>query len=65
MSKIKNPLINYENKWVALNSNYSKVVESADTFESLKRKLDKVGRKKIVVTKVLPFDTILAPNVKA
>lgn len=65
MAKTKNILLNYENKWVAMNKKRSKVIESADSFEVLKKKVKKKDKGDIVVTRVLPFDLTLAPNVKA
>lgn len=63
--KIDNPLVDYENKWVALNEDKKKVVESAQSLGALNNKLDKSKRNDVVITKVLPFDVLIAPNVEA
>ncbi len=62
MQKTKiNPLINYENKWVALTLDHSKVVESADQPKELEDKLIKQNIKNVVLMKVLPFNYIFSP----
>lgn len=61
MTQIKNPFLNFENKWVALSSNKEKVVTSADTIEALEKKVKKLGKKNVVFTRVPPFDVSFAP----
>jgi len=61
--KINNPLIKYENKWVALDEKQEKVLLSATTLSVLQRKILKQKKRNLVVTKVIPFDISLAPNV--
>ena len=55
MKSIKNPLLNYENKWVAMSKDYSKVIESADKPQDLEKKLIKQNIKNVVLMKVTPF----------
>ncbi len=55
MKQIKNPLLNYENKWVAMATDYSKVIESANKPEELEKKLIKQKIKNVVLLKVSPF----------
>jgi hypothetical protein len=55
---IKNPLINYENKWVAITPDYSKVIESADQPKELEKKLIKQKIKNVILMKVSPFKYI-------
>lgn len=55
MKPIKNPLLGYENKWVAITTDYSKVVESANKPEELEKKLIKQKIKNVVLMKVDPF----------
>lgn len=55
MKQIKNPLINYENKWVAMTPDYSKVVKSANNPKELEKKLIKHKIKDVVLLKVSPF----------
>ena len=56
MKSIKNPLLNYENKWVAMSKDYSKVIESADRPQDLERKLIEQKIKNVVLMKVTPFN---------
>jgi len=56
MKQIKNPLLNYENKWVAITKDYSKVIESADRPEDLEKKLIKQKIKNVILMKVNPFN---------
>ena len=58
-----NPLVEYENKWVALNAKQDKVVLSAASLSGLQKKLMVQRDRDLVVTKVMPFDVYLAPNV--
>jgi len=58
---ITNPMINYENKWVALSKDGKKVIASSSNLKLLDQKIQKIKNIDFTVTKVLPFDTILAP----
>lgn len=53
--KRKNPLLPYENKWVAITQDGKKVITSATTIKTLDKKLEKMERKDVIMTKVLPF----------
>ena len=55
MKQIKNPLLKYENKWVAMTPDYSKVIEFANKPEELEQKLIKQKIKNVVLMKVNPF----------
>jgi len=59
--RIINPLIPFENKWVALSPDRKKVIASGSSIKELDRKLEKLGDEKAVFTKVLPFDQVLSP----
>lgn len=61
MKKISNPLLNYENKWVALTTDRKKVLAAGDTIPELEKKVKGVSSKKFVFTWVPPFDVRLAP----
>lgn len=58
---ILNPLIPFENKWVALTTDRKKVVASGRTIKELDKNLIKRRIKNVVLTKVLPFDQVLSP----
>jgi hypothetical protein len=58
---IRNPLIPFENKWVALTTDRKKVVASGRTIKELDKNLIKQKIKDVVLTKVLPFDQALSP----
>ena len=49
-------LLKYENKWVALNKDRSKVVDAAKTLEDLFKQLDKSKKKDVILHYVPPFD---------
>ena len=57
---IRNPLLKYENKWVAL-SKGKKVVAYANSIKELDRKLRKTRSGDFIVTKVLPFNIAYSP----
>jgi len=59
--KTKNPLLNYENKWVALTPDNKRVIASDDDFKKLHEKLlkMKVKRDEVVMSFVRPFDGYL------
>ena len=51
----------YEDKWVALSPDGRKVNASAKSLEELEKKLNKLGDKESIYTRVLPFDQSFAP----
>lgn len=55
MKQTQNPLLNYENKWVAISKDYSKVIESADKPQDLEKKLTKQKIKNVILMKIDPF----------
>ena len=57
-----NPLLEYENQWVALSADKKTVVIAAPKLSTLLKKLSKKD-KNLILTKVLPFDTAYAPHV--
>lgn len=61
MPKFSSPLLNYENKWVALSPDREEVVTAADSIKQLEKKVLKLGKKDVVFTWVPPFDKVLAP----
>ncbi|OHA18983.1 MAG: hypothetical protein A3C08_00690 [Candidatus Taylorbacteria bacterium RIFCSPHIGHO2_02_FULL_47_18] len=52
----------HENKWVAVSSDYKKVVAVDDTLRSLQQK---VGEKESIIMRVLPSDVGYAPGCRA
>lgn len=61
-NKIVNPLIPFENMWVALSLDRKRVVASGRTTRELEKKVDKIGNDEVVFTKVLPFDQFYSPQ---
>ena len=63
MKKINNPLLNYENKWVALTLDNKKVIASDKDFKKLHHKLEKmkIGKKEAIMHYVLPFGAHYSP----
>ncbi len=59
--KINNPLIPFENQWVLLTPNRSKVIASGATIKELNKKLDKVENRDAIYTKVFSFDRVISP----
>jgi len=59
--KIENPLIPFENQWVALMPDRKKVIASGATIKELDRQLTKLKNKDAILTKVLPFDQVFSP----
>lgn len=64
MNKIKNPLVDFEKKWVALSSDNKKVLASGDTIPELEKKVKGINNNKFVLTWVPPFDKVLSLNAK-
>lgn len=60
--KIINPLIPFENMWVALSVDRKRVVASGKTIKELEKKMDKIGNCEVIFTKVLPFDQFYSPQ---
>mgnify|MGYP001561749758 CR=1 FL=1 len=61
ITKLQNPLVNYENKWVALTKDGKKVVASATDVKVLSEKLKRLKAKDIIMTRVFPFDGNYSP----
>jgi len=59
--EIVNPLIPFENKWVALSLDRKRVIASGVTIRELDKNLSKLKVEDAVFTKVLPFDQVLSP----
>ena len=59
--KITNPLIPFEDKWVALSPNRKRVVVSGATVQQVEKKLARLGDHNSVLMKVLPFDRFYSP----
>lgn len=53
--------LKYENKWVALDTQKGEVVVASDSLSGLDRKLVETKRRDVAITRVLPFDCVLAP----
>lgn len=58
LSKILQP---YENKWVALSSDYTRVMASGKTLQETATQLAKSERESVVFHKVFPFDAYYEP----
>lgn len=59
--KIQNPLINYENKWVALTPDRKTVITSGRSYSEVARKLRKIKKEDVILHYVPPFDGFIAP----
>ncbi|MBI4028829.1 MAG: hypothetical protein HY376_00460 [Candidatus Blackburnbacteria bacterium] len=55
-------LLAYENKWVAVYTAKKTVVAYGRTVGELNKKLQKVKNKKVILFKVMPFNTTYSPN---
>lgn len=60
MPKFSSPLLDYENKWVALTPDREKVVASARSIEQLEKKVKRLKNQDAIFTYVPPFDRILS-----
>lgn len=58
---ITNPMVNYENQWVALSSDNKKILAASKNLEDLDKEIKKIKNLKFTVIKILPFNTVLAP----
>lgn len=54
-------LLPYENKWVALSKDRSKVLYAAKTLDNLLKQLSKIKKKDVILHFVPPFNTYLSP----
>lgn len=63
LSKITNEFLSYENQWVALIENQSKVIASGASIKILEKKLKNLKEKNIVLSYILPFNRYYSPNV--
>ena len=57
-------LLKYENKWVALSNDRSRVVDAAKNLDNLLKSLSKSKRKNVILHFVPPFNSYLSPEVK-
>lgn len=55
-------LLNYQNKWVALNEGRTKILASGSTIKEVERKISRLQQKNVVVTHILPQDRLYAPH---
>lgn len=53
-------LLDYEDKWVALSKNRSKVLYASKSLEALHKKLEKAKNKDVILHYVPPFDGYLS-----
>lgn len=60
MNKIKNPMMDYENKWVALSSDKTRVVAAGSSIKQLEKKLKGFKKDEVILTFVPPFDAVLS-----
>jgi len=49
----------YEDKWVALNKDQSKVIASGASIKIVEKKLSKQNNKDVFITYVLPFQRMI------
>lgn len=54
-------LLKYENKWVALSNDRSRVVDAAKTLDSLYKRLSKSKKKDVILHFVPPLNSYLSP----
>lgn len=54
-------LLNYQNKWVALNEERTKILTSGATIKEVERKISRLKVENVVVTHILPKDRLYAP----
>ncbi len=52
----------YENKWVALSPDFTRVLAAGDSVEEVDEQLQDSERAGAVLYKVLPFDAVYAPQ---
>lgn len=55
-----NILLNHENKWVALSKDRNKVLYSAQSLDSLLKKISQKDKEKVILHFVPPFDGTLS-----
>lgn len=60
-SKIVNPLIPFEDMWVALSLDRKRVIASGETIKELKKKMEKIGSNDVIFTKVFSFNQFYSP----
>lgn len=60
LSKILEP---FENKWVAISSDYERVVTSGESLEEAESHLDKSQIHEVVFYKVPPFSSVFIPTI--
>jgi len=54
-------LLDYENKWVALSKDRSKVLYAAKAIDNLLKKIPKANKNDVILHFVPPFNTYLSP----
>lgn len=59
--RLKNPLVPFENKWVALSPDRKRVVASGATVKEVDEKLKEQKNENAILTRVLPFDKVYSP----
>lgn len=64
MKKVKNILLPYEKKWVAISKDNSQVVASGNSIKEVEKKVKKLKEKDIEILYVTPFDQYLTPLCK-
>lgn len=55
-------LLNYQNKWVALNKTKTKILATGSTIKEIEKKIAKTQQKNVIVTHILPQDRLYAPH---
>lgn len=61
--QLQNPLINYENKWVALTPDRKTVVAAGKSYKEVDNKLRRMKKEDVILTFIPPF-TYYSPNVR-
>ena len=57
-------LKSYENKWMALSPDYTRVVASGETLKAVHAKVPEGDRATVVFRNVLPFDALDIPSTR-
>lgn len=51
----------FQNKWVAFNKDYSRILASGNSSQEIDKKMRKVREKASVIEYVIPFDQTISP----
>lgn len=54
-------LLEFENKWVALNKSRNKILYTAQSMDTLLKKIPGKKKREVILHYVMPFDGTLSP----